>query len=685
MATIAQIVAQIRTAIFGKDVRESIAQGIEKCYSDVEGASHVDASLSKSGNVLTFSVTNRNNQTTTETLSVEGIIDDTAGEGDTTVTWSANKSTQEIKNLIDENGIQDDRTNDLYGYVNYGYNKYFKFVPGTIPASQFTIIRNKTLIYIDGSPTASSSGNYAYVKLNNEPGRSSSTGGLDNFVDPSYFIPGNKYRIIITRISGSCTYNGVASMPTVGIYKQGTHTQPLTNIVYEDNNKIITEFTATDNPCQVIMLRIIDRVFVDFKCSVVMRDLGVESASDCPNTKAPMIEKTISSDESNVFFDDGADNMPVEITIDYTINQNLNGYSHPWIGGTGDNIMPVPLNNGKYINSKTGDIGTTSNSKYYYTDYIPVTPNDVLYIGQNDSTATTAGLAFYSTASVSGYLDGLTWTEIANASNVITVPEGAYFLRHSFNTDYNPNPEENCYITLNSSPHVWSPYENICPFTAYTGCEITQANDNDSTTEGYVEKTYNLAFTGIEDPAYIGKIEIYKDGTGLLTRTYGIINLKNKDMSYSTSGTNPYFRFSHNGFSNATGDIISRFTAEYCYGGRGNSTWLGSSLPNGRIGVQTSNSFFGIRDDRYNDDTLYPTSEDKIAAFKNGLYDGVLIMPLSSPKTYILSAPIIKSLFENNYFAIDVNGTISITYSVDTKKYIDDLFDSILPASGVSF
>lgn len=38
MATIAQIVAQIRTAIYGKDVRENIAQGIEKCYSDVTAA-----------------------------------------------------------------------------------------------------------------------------------------------------------------------------------------------------------------------------------------------------------------------------------------------------------------------------------------------------------------------------------------------------------------------------------------------------------------------------------------------------------------------------------------------------------------------------------------------------------------------------------------------------------------------
>ena len=35
MATISQIVAQIRTAIFGKDVRENIAQGIEQCYDEL--------------------------------------------------------------------------------------------------------------------------------------------------------------------------------------------------------------------------------------------------------------------------------------------------------------------------------------------------------------------------------------------------------------------------------------------------------------------------------------------------------------------------------------------------------------------------------------------------------------------------------------------------------------------------
>ena len=48
MATISQIVAQIRTAIFGKDVRENIAQGIEKCYTDVSaGVTTADAAAGR--------------------------------------------------------------------------------------------------------------------------------------------------------------------------------------------------------------------------------------------------------------------------------------------------------------------------------------------------------------------------------------------------------------------------------------------------------------------------------------------------------------------------------------------------------------------------------------------------------------------------------------------------------------
>lgn len=38
MPSIEQDLRQIRKAVYGREVREAIADGIEKCYQDVEGA-----------------------------------------------------------------------------------------------------------------------------------------------------------------------------------------------------------------------------------------------------------------------------------------------------------------------------------------------------------------------------------------------------------------------------------------------------------------------------------------------------------------------------------------------------------------------------------------------------------------------------------------------------------------------
>lgn len=58
MATIAQIVQGIREALFGKDVRENIAQGIEKCYSDVSvGVTVADAAAGRANTAAARSET----------------------------------------------------------------------------------------------------------------------------------------------------------------------------------------------------------------------------------------------------------------------------------------------------------------------------------------------------------------------------------------------------------------------------------------------------------------------------------------------------------------------------------------------------------------------------------------------------------------------------------------------------
>jgi len=171
MATISQIVAQIRTAIFGRDVRENIAQGIEKCYTDVtSGTTILDTEIAKIEGLDAVASQLPSNQNPTATVSEvsghkrisfgipagvtpnvtagttttsepgtnaaitrrsgspdsapvfdfvipkgtpgDATIDDTAGSGDTTMVWSADKLTNDVVKPLNEKAEAD----NLYSY-----------------------------------------------------------------------------------------------------------------------------------------------------------------------------------------------------------------------------------------------------------------------------------------------------------------------------------------------------------------------------------------------------------------------------------------------------------------------------------------------------------------------------------------------------------------------------------------
>lgn len=163
--------------------------------------------------------------------------------------------------------------------------------------------------------------------------------------------------------------------------------------------------------------------------------------------------------------------------------QSLNGYDAPWPAGGGVNKFDASTVSSEnyYIISTTGDRGApgTAGVEWRYSAYIPVTPGDVLYFGEVNASASSAGTAFYSHKNVGDYISGFTATQLANASNVWTVPEGAAYMRHSFRIDsgYNENWQSTVFIVKNSDPHEWTPYENICPISGYNGVTVYEAGE----------------------------------------------------------------------------------------------------------------------------------------------------------------------------------------------------------------
>lgn len=175
---------------------------------------------------------------------------------------------------------------------------------------------------------------------------------------------------------------------------------------------------------------------------------------------------------------------PLKIEADLSPIQDLHGYDAPWPPGGGKNKVDASAitSENYYIRADHGGLGTPSTAgvEWRYTPYISVTPGEVLYFGEINATASSAGTAFYSGNNEENYISGFSATELANAGNVWTVPSGVAYMRHSFRIDagYNANWQTSVYIVKNSDPHEWTPYSNECPISGHTGAEVVRTGKN---------------------------------------------------------------------------------------------------------------------------------------------------------------------------------------------------------------
>lgn len=109
----------------------------------------------------------------------------------------------------------------------------------------------------------------------------------------------------------------------------------------------------------------------------------------------------------------------------------------------------------KFINATNGNAQTPSNPNsdvWRYSDYIPVTGGAEYYFGHVNATATYAGIAWYSSNRT--YISGINDTNLSSASNLITAPSNAAFIRISFRivSGYNPEWQSTVYFLSLETP-----------------------------------------------------------------------------------------------------------------------------------------------------------------------------------------------------------------------------------------
>ena len=113
----------------------------------------------------------------------------------------------------------------------------------------------------------------------------------------------------------------------------------------------------------------------------------------------------------------------------------------------------------QYIIKTSGKTYTPSSTggTWRVSDYIEVSPNTKYSFNEISATASAAGSAWYDENK--NYISGFSATELANNGQIMTSPDNAKYLRHSFRIDGNYNSDWQNTIMISESDKL-VPYEN---------------------------------------------------------------------------------------------------------------------------------------------------------------------------------------------------------------------------------
>jgi hypothetical protein len=179
---------------------------------------------------------------------------------------------ESVADLKSANGVQDKRSNQLLGLMNYGYDTPADLAAGTSASTIVSVKRVGTEILLNGSPTS-----YQFVaKINNDVQRAATTSQVNALTNGTVFTSGHTYRITLKYISGSGTYNSATYIPWVSVYKSGTSSTVGTQITSTET-EYCREFTADGSTYMICVYCHKGSNLSNMFVSVTMRDMADQS------------------------------------------------------------------------------------------------------------------------------------------------------------------------------------------------------------------------------------------------------------------------------------------------------------------------------------------------------------------------------------------------------------------------
>lgn len=452
---------------------------------------------------------------------------------------------------------------------------------------------------------------------------------------------------------------------------------------------------------------------------------------------------------------DGADNVPMDVSMAIEPVQDLHGYANPWVGGAGKNLCPID-----------------------HVDFTAV--STWVNLSNTAASSVTSGTKVHLTAGT--YYVSL--TEVTNMNTFQMFDAEGNYLRNGGSGSFTLASEQDTYIRFKpsntstatkfniqletgSSATTWTPYSNICPISGWDKAEVTRTGknllDDSNIKRGYysADKIWNAhnnyityemnlpagayTFSSDLDTCYIlryfigdtatttsatqssvsftlttadtfavcirkttssdissltpksmiekgssattyeaysstvytipfntdvygGSLAVNKDGTGTLVVDRASSKVSDFTWTYSTNSSVFYVE-------NSGASTIPFTTPPKSTGYSGISSayqnfvegWSTFKVRNS--GFQISNSGFGSKGSLLVKDTRY----DNVSDFTNAMANETFVYPLSTPLTYTIPAPVIRSLLGTNNVWADTGNVLALNYAADTKLYIDNL------------
>lgn len=242
-----------------------------------------------------------------------------------------------------------------------------------------------------------------------------------------------------------------------------------------------------------------------------------------------IVEKN--SNGSIASFNDGADNIPLKsLVVDIDPVQDLHGYNSPWVGGGGKNKFDksaVTISDLSPVYSLTdGSVYDSAKSGFDY--HLPNGTYTIKFTAcDTGCTYVNAHVLNSDNSLVDSAFRLTTTTSATTLAKTFTISDGQFLRVYRGTTNALDISGVNIQIEEGSTATDWTPYENICPISGWTGANITATNTNlrggidlandikariPSATIDTEEKTVSWGYNATHNAVYAPKVP-FKENT----------------------------------------------------------------------------------------------------------------------------------------------------------------------------